>query len=333
MSDLSNDLSVDSLSVSFGTGRSMFSTGRPVQAVRGVSFKVPRGRTLGIVGESGCGKSSLARALVGLAPISAGTVTWKGRRISGLGERAFRDLRRDIQMVFQDPFSSLNPKLRVFDVLAEPLRTHMPDLSRSEMTERITKVLETVGLSSEVMTRFSHELSGGQAQRIGIGRAVITHPGLLICDESVSALDVSVQATILNLLKALQHDLDLAMIFISHDLGVIKYVSDSVAVLYLGQIVEIGTVEQVLDTPAHPYTRLLLRSSLSPDGRRIEASESVGDPVVLPSNTAPPEGCAFMDRCPRAQADCALPPALSPVGDAEHKTACFHPILSNEEVA
>ncbi|MGZ9810289.1 ABC transporter ATP-binding protein [Pseudoroseicyclus sp. H15] len=330
-------LSVRSLSVTFSTGRSLFNPRPPVQAVRDVSFDVPRGHTLGIVGESGCGKSSLARALVGLAPVSAGEVSWRGNTISGLGERDFRALRKDIQMVFQDPFSSLNPKMRVFDVLAEPLRTHLPSLSRAEMTDRVAEVLETVGLRREVMSRFSHELSGGQAQRIGIGRAVITRPGLLICDESVSALDVSVQATILNLLKKLQAELDLSMIFISHDLGVIKYVADTVAVLYLGQIVECGPVEEVMDSPAHPYTRLLLRSSLSPDGRRIGPSDSYGEPVVLPSNTAPPEGCAFRARCPRAGEACAVsPPLESTPGSgrsASHKAACHFPITDEKEVA
>ena len=328
--DDTEGLTVENVSVTYRTGRALFSRGVPVRAVRDASFTVPKGHTLGIVGESGCGKSSLARALVGLAPISAGRVTWRGRQVSGLPEKAFRALRRDIQMVFQDPYSSLNPKLRVFDVLAEPLRTHMPGLTRADLTERVGDILVTVGLQREMMGRYSHELSGGQAQRIGIGRAVITRPGLLICDEAVSALDVSVQATILNLLRSLQDDLDLSMIFISHDLGVIKYVSDSVAVLYLGEIVESGPVEAVLDAPSHPYTQLLLRSSLSPDGRRISAATEDAVPVELPSNTAPPEGCAFRARCPRARQDCAAAPRLLPTSGPAHRAACHFPIQPGE---
>ncbi|MEQ3624802.1 MAG: oligopeptide/dipeptide ABC transporter ATP-binding protein [Celeribacter sp.] len=327
---LTDGLHVENVSVTYMTGRSFLSSGTPVRAVRNASFTVPKGHTLGIVGESGCGKSSLARALVGLAPVNEGRVSWDGQTISGLGEKAFRPLRKDIQMVFQDPFSSLNPKLKVFDVLAEPLRTHMPNLSKAEMTQRVGEVLETVGLQKEVMTRYSHELSGGQAQRIGIGRAVITRPGLLLCDESVSALDVSVQATILNLLKKLQADLDLSMIFISHDLGVIKYIADSVAVLYLGQIVESGSVEEVLDAPSHPYTQLLLQSSLSADGRRITAAIDGAEPVELPSNTAPPTGCAFRARCPRAQEKCKSPPELRPMSGTAHRAACHFPIVSEE---
>lgn len=326
-------LAVENLSVTFMTGRSLFSAGNPVHAVRDASISVPMRHTLGIVGESGCGKSSLARALVGLAPVTEGRISWRGKQISGLGEREFRSLRRDIQMVFQDPFSSINPKLKVFDVLAEPLRTHMPGLSRAEMTRRVAEVLETVGLQQDLMGRFSHELSGGQAQRIGIGRAVITRPGLLICDESVSALDVSVQATILNLLKQLQADLDLSMIFISHDLGVIKYVADTVAVLYLGQIVETGPVEQVLDAPSHPYTRLLLASALSPDGRRIRAADNMGPPVELPSNTALPTGCAFRERCPRARDACRSAPVLGPTTGPTHRAACHFPVTDDKELA
>lgn len=325
-----NGLSVENVSVTYMTGSSFLSSGTPVRAVRNASFTVPKGHTLGIVGESGCGKSSLARALVGLAPVSEGRVSWGGQKISGLDEKAFRPLRKDIQMVFQDPYSSLNPKLKVFDVLAEPLRTHMPELSRAEMAQRVGEILEIVGLQKEVMTRYSHELSGGQAQRIGIGRAVITRPGLLLCDESVSALDVSVQATILNLLKKLQADLDLSMIFISHDLGVIKYIADSVAVLYLGQIVESGSVEDVLGAPSHPYTQLLLQSSLSPDGRRVTAAIDGAEPVELPSNTAPPKGCAFRTRCPRAQEKCKAPPELRPMPGSAHRAACHFPILSQE---
>jgi oligopeptide transport system ATP-binding protein len=329
-SDLKEGLSVENVSVTYMTGRSLLSSGSPVRAVRNASFTVPEGHTLGIVGESGCGKSSLARALVGLAPVSAGRVFWRGQQISNLAEKEFRELRKNIQMVFQDPYSSLNPKLKVFDVLAEPLRTHMPDLSKAEMAVLISDILETVGLQADIMDRFSHELSGGQAQRIGIGRSVITQPGLLICDESVSALDVSVQATILNLLKSLQADLDLSMIFISHDLGVIKYIADTVAVLYLGQIVESGPVEDVLGNPSHPYTQLLLRSSLSPGGEPITATIDDAAPVDLPSNTAPPEGCAFRARCTRAKEDCISSPELRPTSSQMHHAACHFPILSEE---
>ncbi len=321
-----DSLSVRDLAVTYAIGGSLFRQGRLLRAVRDVSFEVSRGKTIGIVGESGCGKSSLARALVGLAPVSQGEVRWAGTRISGMTARQFRPLRKDIQMIFQDPFASLNPKMKLFDLIAEPLRTHMPDLSRSEMEKRVRDVVDVVGLHGEMLGRYRHELSGGQAQRIGIARAIITRPSLLICDEAVSALDVSVQAIILNLLKTLQKDMDLAMIFISHDLGVVKYISDTIMVLYLGQIVETGPCLDVLDRPRHPYTKRLLASSLGPNTGPLDRRARFGDDIEPPSPLNPPSGCAFRTRCDRAGEICAAerPDAGRDAGD--HRVACHFPL-------
>ena len=305
-------LNVDQLHVDYRVGGSVVGKQRIVQAVKDVSFTVKRGETLGIVGESGCGKSSLARALVGLAPITQGTVHWDGRQISNLTEKDFRPYRSNIQMVFQDPYASLNPRMKVLDLVAEPLRTTEPDLSRADIRDRVADVLRRVGLDAHMLTRHRHELSGGQAQRIGIARAVVTNPGLLICDEAVSALDVSVQATVLNLLIKLQDELNLAIVFISHDLGVVKYIADKIAVLYLGEIVETGQCSDVLSAPAHPYTQVLRASCLSPATGRLQAAGKTSKAADLPSPANRPRGCAFKARCPRGDEICETAPPCHP---------------------
>lgn len=324
------NLSVQELGVTYAIGGNLFRPRQLLKAVQDISFEVGRGKTIGVVGESGCGKSSLARALVGLAPVSDGEIQWAGTRISGLSEREFRPLRKDIQMVFQDPFASLNPKMKLFDLIAEPLRTHEPDLSRTTLQRRVRDALEVVGLHGEMLGRYRHELSGGQAQRVGIARAIVTRPSLLVCDEAVSALDVSVQAIILNLLKSLQEELDLAMIFISHDLGVVKYISDTIMVLYLGRIVELGPCQDVLDHPRHPYTRRLLASSLSPRAEPLGQRETFDEDAEPPSPLDPPSGCAFRTRCERAADICASKRPQAAMIDKDRRVACHFPIPNGQ---
>jgi len=302
---MSEGLEVRALSVRYPVGGGVFAQRRDVAAVTDVSLQVVPGETVGIVGESGCGKSSLARALVRLAPVSAGRVCWDGQDLTDLDEDAFRKMRPDIQMVFQDPFASLNPRMRMADLIAEPLKTHHPNMPGSERRKRIAQAVDQVGLSMEMAGRFPHEFSGGQAQRIGIARAIVLRPKLLICDEAVSALDVSVQALILALLKRLQSELGLAILFISHDLAVVRHMCDRVVVLYLGRVMEEGPAGALLADPLHPYTRALRASVLSRDpgvsrGRRPPA---IGDD--LPSPLAPPPGCLFQTRCPHAAPLCA----------------------------
>lgn len=324
------NLTVQQLGVTYAIGGNLFRQGQSLKAVQDISFQIERGKTIGIVGESGCGKSSLARALLGLAPVSHGEIRWAGSRISGLSESAFRPLRKDMQMVFQDPFASLNPKMKLFDLIAEPLRTHEPDLSRSALDRRVRDALELVGLHGEMLGRYRHELSGGQAQRVGIARAIVTKPRLLICDEAVSALDVSVQAIILNLLKTLQQDLDLAMIFISHDLGVVKYISDTIMVLYLGRIVELGPCQAVLDQPRHPYAKRLLASSLSPHAEPLGQRRTYDDDAEPPSPLHPPSGCAFRTRCDRAAEICATERPPATMHGEDRRVACHFPLADGE---
>jgi ABC-type microcin C transport system duplicated ATPase subunit YejF len=229
-----------------------------VRAVEGVSFDLAAGQTLGLVGESGSGKSTLSKALLKLIPVTSGAIHFDGREISSLTEAQFRPLRRDMQMVFQDPFGSLNPRMTVRDIMAEPMDIHFPERTRTEKTERVAGLLTKVGLDPAVMNRYPHEFSGGQRQRVGIARALAGEPRFLICDEPVSALDVSVQAQILNLLRDLQDELKLTYLFIAHDLAVVRHMSDDIIVMYRGQIVERGQADQVCEAPQHDYTRKLL---------------------------------------------------------------------------
>ncbi|MDO5631372.1 MAG: ATP-binding cassette domain-containing protein [Paracoccus sp. (in: a-proteobacteria)] len=301
---------------------------RQLHAVGGVDFTLRPGETLGVVGESGCGKSTLARALIGLVH-ATGHAEWiDGADLIGLTPRQMMKYRRDIQMVFQDPLASLNPRMTVGQIIAEPLVTHHPGLSRDEVKTRVKDMMERVGLLPNQINRYPHEFSGGQCQRIGIARALIVEPRLIICDEPVSALDVSIQAQIINLLDDLQRDLGLALIFIAHDLSVVKHISDRVMVLYLGKVMEIASADELYADPQHPYTQALLSAVPVPDPR-IEAEKVVvplrGD---LPSPMAPPSGCVFRTRCPRAQALCAQQvPMLAgdPAGTGGHRWACHFP--------
>ncbi len=291
-----------------------------VRAVDGVSFALAPGETLGLVGESGCGKTTVARLVLRLEPPTAGSIHFDGVDLLALSSRALRAKRRELQIVFQDPMSSLNPRMTVGEILAEPLRVHGL-ASGAALDERVASLLEQVGIPPSWRQRYPHEFSGGQRQRIGVARAIALGPKLVVCDEAVSALDVSVQAQVLNLLLALREQLGLAYLFISHDLSVVRHVSDRVAVMYLGQIVEQAPTEALFGAPAHPYTRALLSAIPVPDpNRRRERIVLSGD---VPSPAAPPPGCRFHTRCPSVMPRCSQeePPAYRVGGG--HEVRCF----------
>ena len=271
-----------------------------LKAVDGVDFNLAAGETLGVVGESGCGKSTLARALAGLQPASSGGIEFEGRNITRLDEDAWRPLRRDIQMVFQDPLASLDPRMSIGACVAEPLEALYPEIGRAERESRVRAMLERVGLSAALYNRYPHEFSGGQCQRVGIARALIVRPRLLICDEPVSALDVSIQAQIVNLLAELQAEYGLAMIFIAHDLAVVRHISRRVLVMYLGKVMEQAERDALFSSPVHPYTRALLASVPGHRGAQRETLDG-----EIPSPADPPQGCVFVTRCPIADAHCA----------------------------
>jgi oligopeptide transport system ATP-binding protein len=296
-----------------------------VRAVDGVSFSVREGETLGLVGESGCGKSTLCRTVMRLIEPTSGSVTFRGEDITALGRRSMRPVRREMQMIFQDPYASLNPRKRVAQIVGDPLRLHGV-ASGHELERAVKELLQRVGLSPEHYGRFPHEFSGGQRQRIGIARALALRPKLIIADEPVSALDVSIQAQIINLLDDLQREFNLTYIFVAHDLGVIRHVSDRIAVMYLGKIVEIGPAEEVYSNPIHPYTLSLLASLPIPDPEENRAREPMVLEGDLPSPANPPAACRFHTRCPYATEICSeVEPQLVHHGHG-HWAACHHPL-------
>ncbi|WP_423824221.1 ABC transporter ATP-binding protein [Salinisphaera sp. SPP-AMP-43] len=276
-----------------------------LRAVDGASLALSAGHTLGLVGESGCGKSTLARALTGLAPVTAGRLHLGERDITLGSTRDWQALRRDVQMIFQDPLASLDPRMTVGQIIAEPLHHLRRDLSREERRRRVADMMDRVGLSQAQLNRYPHEFSGGQCQRIGIARALVVEPRVLICDEPVSALDVSIQARIVELLMELQRETNVAMLFIAHDLAVVRQISDDVRVMYLGRLMEQAPSDALFDAPRHPYTKALLSAVPRPDLAAERARQRIRLPGDLPSPANPPSGCVFRTRCPWAQPDCS----------------------------
>jgi oligopeptide transport system ATP-binding protein len=301
-----------------------------VHAVDDVTFAVQEGETLGLVGESGCGKSTLGRTIVRLLPPSAGDVLFQGRSIGGLGARALRPLRREMQMVFQDPYASLNPRKRVGSIIGDPMKIHNVGDKR-ERRQRVQDLLETVGLSPEHYNRFPHEFSGGQRQRIGVARALALRPKLVVADEPVSALDVSIQAQMINLLDELQDEFRLTYIFIAHDLGVVRHVSDRIAVMYLGKLVELSPAEELYTRPIMPYTEALLSAVPIPDPDLSEQRERIVLEGDVPSPIDPPSGCRFHPRCRYMTEICReVEPPLTDYGNG-HFAACHHPLNVDKE--
>ncbi|HUJ42129.1 MAG TPA: oligopeptide/dipeptide ABC transporter ATP-binding protein [Opitutaceae bacterium] len=293
-----------------------------VKAVDGVSLAVQRGEVLGLVGESGCGKSTLARTILGLVPSVEGVVVLEGRNLTAAGPDDLRAARRVAQMVFQDPYASLNPRMTIFAALAEPMLVHRV-CPRAEVAGRVAELMQMVGLAPRFANKYPHEFSGGQRQRIAVARALALLPRLVIADEPVSALDVSVQAQVLNLLARLVREMHLSLIFIAHDLSVVKHISDRVAVMYLGKIVELGRAEDVIERPRHPYTRALVSAIPTPDPDVERARPRIVLPGDPPSPLYPPPGCAFHPRCPFAQEKCRLAvPPLASIADGR-EVACI----------
>jgi oligopeptide transport system ATP-binding protein len=316
-------LEVVDLTKHFRTGNGLFDKREVVHAVDGVSFEVQEGETLGLVGESGCGKSTLGRCIVRLHEPTSGTIVFDGEDITAARGRRLRELRRDIQIVFQDPYASLNPRRRLGQIVGAPLRAHGMG-SSAEIRERVQELLQLVGLSPEHINRYPHEFSGGQRQRIGVARALSVNPRLVVCDEPVSALDVSIQAQVINLLDDLQDDLGLTYLFIAHDLAVVRHVSDRIAVMYLGKLVELAAAEELYRAPVHPYTEALLSAVPVPDPRA--ARERIALTGDVPSPVSPPSGCRFHPRCRYATEICSReePPLREHAGGG--LAACHHPL-------
>jgi peptide/nickel transport system ATP-binding protein/oligopeptide transport system ATP-binding protein len=307
-----------------------------LRAVDGVSLEIRKGETLGLVGETGCGKSTLARCMTKLYDVSAGKLEFDGRDVTDLKRREMRPLRREMQMIFQDPYGSLNPRRRVGSIIGDAFSVH-GIANGAERKRKVQELMELVGLNPEHYNRFPADFSGGQRQRIGVARAVALRPKLIVCDEPVSALDVSVQAQVLNLLKQLQDEFGLTYLFISHDLSVVRHISDRIAVMYLGRIVETAPAETLFEESAHPYTRALLSALPPADPDQAEQRERIVLPGDPPSPIAPPSGCRFHPRCPKARQDCVEvipdPRPLRGAGFDAQVVECLHPLEPGEDLS
>ncbi len=297
-----------------------------LKAVDDVSFQLQEGETLGVVGESGCGKSTLVRGILGLETVTDGSVKLYGEELTTLDKNALRSKRREMQIIFQDPLASLDPRMTVSEIIAEPLQVFQPELSKKQRKQKVQQIMQRVGLLPNQINRYPHEFSGGQAQRIGIARALILKPKLLICDEPVSALDVSIQAQIINLLMDLQQEMGLSMIFIAHDLSVVKHISHRVMVMYMGKVVEMASRDDLFRNPRHPYTKALMQSIPIPDPAIERAKRGAPLTGDLPSPMNPPSGCNFRTRCPRAQELCANEVPVWEEKTREHWVACHFPV-------
>ena len=321
---MSELLRIDNLSKTFSINAGgFFSKPLKLKALQDISFTVERGETLGIVGESGCGKSTLGRCILQLLKPDEGRVLWLGTDLNALPGEEMRKRRKDLQIIFQDPQASLNPRMTVGEIVADPLKTLMPELNREQRRQRVMEIMEAVGLQPEMVNRYPHEFSGGQAQRIGIARALITEPKLIVCDEPVSALDVSIQAQILNLLSELKDQFGLTLIFISHNLSVVRHVSDRIMVLYLGRMVELSSGDELYDDPKHPYTKALLTAVPIPDPKRARQRSIDALTGEIPSPINPPSGCTFRTRCRYATERCAeIRPPLEAVSEGR-QVACI----------
>ena len=298
---------------------------KKLQAVNGVSFELKSGETLGIVGESGCGKSTLARAIISMVPAETGRVLWFGKDLLTLQKTEMRKHRKEIQMIFQDPLASLNPRMTIGEIIAEPLKTHYPKTSKADIKARVEDVMNKVGLLENLINRYPHEFSGGQCQRIGIARALILKPKLIICDEPVSALDVSIQAQVINLLMDLQKEMDLTLIFIAHDLSIVKHISTKIMVLYMGNMVELAKSEDIYNHPRHPYTQALISAVPIPDPKIEKNKDLILIEGDLPSPINPPSGCVFRTRCKKAQDICSQEKPELKEATSSHEVAChFH---------
>ena len=316
-------ISVEHLKTYFDVTKGIFAKKQIVKAVDDVSFSVGKGETFGLVGESGCGKSTLGRTLVKIYPATGGNVFYKGQDIFKLGKAEEKDFRKEVQMIFQDPYASLNPRMTVGEIIKEPMEIHGLLNSNGEREERAAELLKMVGLKPDHIRRYPHEFSGGQRQRISIARTLSLNPEFIICDEPISALDVSIQAQIINLLQEIQERMGISYLFVAHDLSMVNYISHRIGVMYLGHLVEEGEADELYSNPLHPYTKALLSAVPIPDPEIAKVRQRVKLEGELPSPINPPSGCPFRGRCPMASRECeeALPEMK---GTDNHKVVCWH---------
>ncbi len=315
-------LRVEDLKVHFNAGGGLFKKKKIVKAVDGVSFEIMEGETFGLVGESGCGKSTTGRAIVKIYNPTEGKIYYKGEDITSIKGEDLKEFRRNVQMIFQDPYASLNPRMTVGEIIREPMDIHKIYKTKEERENRVRELLEVVGLKPDHIRRYPHEFSGGQRQRIGIARTLALNPKFIVCDEPISALDVSIQAQVINLLEHIQKEMGIAYLFIAHDLSMVKHISDRIGVMYLGHLVEVGDSDDVYHRPLHPYTQALLSAVPIPDPKTAREKQRIVLEGELPSPIDPPSGCVFRTRCPNATERCAQakPPTVR-VGD--RLVSCF----------